>query len=818
MHMKTITLLLCIGLILGSVTTKAQSVAINTTGASANGTSILDVSSTGKGILIPRMSSVQRTGIGTPANGLLVYDTDSIAFSYFNGVGWVFIKTGKDTATAWSTNGNAGITTSNFLGTTDNANIIFKRNNVYAGRIAATTTAFGVESAASANLFNTAFGYRNMVNSISGIHNTALGDSNFFYGSSGNNNIAIGSRNIPYVTGSNNIGIGSFNFGRDLYAGQNFMNNIAIGTSAQNQQWHGFENIAMGTNALYNDTTGNNNIAIGYHTLEENLSGYNNIGLGRNAANKNTTGYSNIAIGAGALYKNTNRNNVVAIGDSALYNNGTGALGAAQGSFNVAIGSKALFKNTTGYANTANGSNALHNNSIGFYNTANGNDALFKNTTGSFNIANGTNALYYNTTGSYNIANGTNALYVNTSGSYNVANGHASLFSNSTGSHNIAIGYIALQRNDTGSLNTAIGDSALYSNTASENTALGAYALGANFSGTNNVAVGVQAGNSPANDNGFYNTYIGDSTMMLADRTNSTVIGSKAYTTTNNSMVLGSINGVNGATADVKVGIGVTNPAEKLEIGNGRLRFRGNAPGGNAHGITWTNNAGTTDRAFIGMETDNFLGIYNFGFPPGWNIRIHNSTGEMGINKQPGTTPSESRLQVKQTTAGGNYGIGIEAAINANRWDVWLDNLTNSDYNFSYNGTFKGYIQNSTGNYIVVSDKRFKKDISDFSASLSNINQLKTYQYHYLDNSAADPFIIGFMAQDVQKLFPDAVSEKIMDDGKKRLGVNYQYFTVLAIKGLQEQQGNIESQNKKIEVLETQVAELKKLVEASLKK
>ncbi|MBK9487123.1 MAG: tail fiber domain-containing protein [Chitinophagaceae bacterium] len=306
--------------------------------------------------------------------------------------------------------------------------------------------------------------------------------------------------------------------------------------------------------------------------------------------------------------------------------------------------------------------------------------------------------------------------------------------------------------------------------------------------------------------------------MMLADRINSTVIGSRAYTNTNNSMVLGSINGVNGATADVKVGIGVTDPTEKLEIGNGRLRFRGNAPGGNAHGITWTNNAGTIDRAFIGMETDNFFGIYNFGFPPGWNVRLHNTTGEMGINKQPGTTTSESRLQVKQRSAGANYGIGIETAINTNRWDIFLDNNTTPDYNFSYNGNLRGYIQNATGNYIVVSDKRFKKDISSFSNSLAKINQLETYQYHYLDNSTIDPFSIGFMAQDVQKLFPDAVSEKVMDDGKKRLGVNYQYFTVLAIKGLQEQQSNIDAQNKKIEVLENQLAELKKLVEQQIKK
>ncbi|MBK9487121.1 MAG: hypothetical protein IPO01_18630 [Chitinophagaceae bacterium] len=63
--------------------------AINTTGATANGTAILDVSSSLKGVLIPRMTSAQRTGIATPANGLLVYDNDSLAFAYYNGIDWV---------------------------------------------------------------------------------------------------------------------------------------------------------------------------------------------------------------------------------------------------------------------------------------------------------------------------------------------------------------------------------------------------------------------------------------------------------------------------------------------------------------------------------------------------------------------------------------------------------------------------------------------------------------------------------------------------------------------------------------------------------
>ncbi len=63
-------------IIFSPITLSAQ-VAINTDGSSADGTAILDVKSTSQGLLIPRMSSADRTGITTPANGLLVFDTDT---------------------------------------------------------------------------------------------------------------------------------------------------------------------------------------------------------------------------------------------------------------------------------------------------------------------------------------------------------------------------------------------------------------------------------------------------------------------------------------------------------------------------------------------------------------------------------------------------------------------------------------------------------------------------------------------------------------------------------------------------------------------
>lgn len=67
----------------------AQNVGINATGAAPDNSAILDVSSTNKGILTPRMTTAQRTAIATPATGLLVFDTTTNTFWFYNGSAWV---------------------------------------------------------------------------------------------------------------------------------------------------------------------------------------------------------------------------------------------------------------------------------------------------------------------------------------------------------------------------------------------------------------------------------------------------------------------------------------------------------------------------------------------------------------------------------------------------------------------------------------------------------------------------------------------------------------------------------------------------------
>jgi len=87
--MKRKLLLFATFLLLGIQTYAQTGVAINTTGNDPDTSAMLDVSSTEKGILIPRMTEADRTAIASPANGLLVYQNDgTVGFYYFDGTVW----------------------------------------------------------------------------------------------------------------------------------------------------------------------------------------------------------------------------------------------------------------------------------------------------------------------------------------------------------------------------------------------------------------------------------------------------------------------------------------------------------------------------------------------------------------------------------------------------------------------------------------------------------------------------------------------------------------------------------------------------------
>ena len=92
--MKNLKFILLICLLILAAQSFSQGVGINNDGSSADPSAILDVKSTDMGMLVPRLTTALRTGILSPANSLLVYDTDTQSFWFYRNSAWVEITPG----------------------------------------------------------------------------------------------------------------------------------------------------------------------------------------------------------------------------------------------------------------------------------------------------------------------------------------------------------------------------------------------------------------------------------------------------------------------------------------------------------------------------------------------------------------------------------------------------------------------------------------------------------------------------------------------------------------------------------------------------
>ncbi|HEY6503854.1 MAG TPA: hypothetical protein VIZ28_07770 [Chitinophagaceae bacterium] len=194
------------------------------------------------------------------------------------------------------------------------------------------------------------------------------------------------------------------------------------------------------------------------------------------------------------------------------------------------------------------------------------------------NFSAGDSAGFSNTSGFYNTFIGGGAGNRNVSGNHNTYIGLGAGYK-SIASDNTFVGSAAGFSNETGEYNAFLGSSAGVENVDGfNNTFLGAFAGSSNQSGARNVFVGNYSGDE--NITGHFNTLLGqNSGLGSSDLSNATAIGRAAYVTQSNSLVLGSIAGINGATQDTRVGIGTTSPDEKLEIvGNIKVSGEVNHP------------------------------------------------------------------------------------------------------------------------------------------------------------------------------------------------------------------------------------------------
>jgi len=335
------------------------------------------------------------------------------------------------------------------------------------------------------------------------LDNTAFGSYSLSNNTTGYQNVASGNWSlILNTTGSYNVANGSYS----LFANTSGMYNVAVGDAALFSNSIGSTNVGVGSNALYDNTTGTNNTA-----------------LGANAGLTNATGSANIFIGANSNSASGNLSNAIAIGNRAyVAANNSMVLGSINGVNEATSDTKVGIGTTTPQARLDVAADILVNGlTIG-----RGAGNLQENT------AIGFHCLASNSTGIRNIAIGLESLYSNTAGGYNASTGGYALYNNTIGSYNSALGYNALNSNTTGFLNTAVGINA----------------------GHNNVT-------------GFGNTFIGCfSKAATDDLTNVTAIGGFALVGSSNSMVLGGISGVNGATATTNVGIGTSYPTARLDV------------------------------------------------------------------------------------------------------------------------------------------------------------------------------------------------------------------------------------------------------------
>ncbi|MBC7851412.1 MAG: tail fiber domain-containing protein [Chitinophagaceae bacterium] len=608
---------LIIGLVAGWNLCFSQ-VAINTDNTVAHGSAMLDIKSTTKGLLVPRLTTAQINAISNPATGLQVFNITTNQLWINTGTATVPKWETISANNAWGLGGNAGTTlTSNFIGTADNAPLMFRIDNSRSGLLMKDNTWFGFSAGNQADSVknivaigafalsnnnsgagrNVAVGPLAAFNTIDGTSNTMMGFRAGFQNTAGSNNIAVGINALNRNKTNNNlVAIGdSALFNNDGGSGQNTAigsKSLALNTTGSQNTGVGFQalanttvsvgNTAVGRQALLSNTLGLYNSALGGDALRGNVSGDGNTALGHEALTTNIGGNRNVALGPKAMRLNISGSNSVALGDSALahYN---GTIGRQ-----TAVGSGALGSLTTGERNTAVGFRSLYGNSVGKGNVAVGNVALH-NTTADGAVAVGDSALFASTTGVQNTALGYGALRHSTSQSFNTAVGFEALHSNigffaqgntglgwrslrtNSGSSNTGIGAGVLQMNGNGNNNVGIGNSALLINSSgNDNVAVGYLALASNLTGEKNIAIG------------------GRADVWLTDLINATVIGYGAEIFSSNAMRFGNddvtkwgfgilMNGVNHA---IEVGDDATN-------GNGAYLSSGG---------TWTNTSDATKK------------------------------------------------------------------------------------------------------------------------------------------------------------------------------------------------------------------------------
>lgn len=179
-----------------------------------------------------------------------------------------------------------------------------------------------------------------------------------------------------------------------------------------------------------------------------------------------------------------------------------------------------------------------------------------------------------------------------------------------------------------------------------------------------------------------------------------------------------------------------------------------------------------------------------------------NGGGKLGIN----LSSAPYTLSLKQA---GGTGIYIQEAGSSTNWEFRAGYTAQTNYAVLYlrhQGGDVGFFR-PTGEYVGYSDRRLKTNIEEMPPVLSKLLKLQPKIYEMKANNIHHEKTIGFVAQEVKPLFPELVfvSKNEGTPGMEDLhAISYSGFGVLAVKGLQEQQVQIDELKKEVNLLKEQ--------------
>jgi hypothetical protein len=256
-------------------------------------------------------------------------------------------------------------------------------------------------------------------------------------------------------------------------------------------------------------------------------------------------------------------------------------------------------------------------------------------------------------------------------------------------------------------------------------------------------------------------------------------------------------------TRDGNVGIHTNTPAYRLDVdGDGHFVTSAATPqltveqAGSDFARLLLKNSGTGGWTLSGRGGASPLFSLDFGPGAIAPVLTSNGNGNVGIG---GVNTGTSTLKVVQK----DLALSLENA-GGNRWDFQVNAFGSL---VLYNdllgaGVPAGTFSPATGVY-TPSDRRLKKEIAAIPMGILNkVMQLEPVSYHYFAEKESAKRSLGFIAQDVQTLFPELVGEtEGRNGGQTYLSLNYAGFGILAIKAIQEQQQQIEALKRDNEAL-----------------